>query len=75
MKNRMRRLEKEQHEAWTQTSHTRADKPFVRTASAGDWRTSLSVPAIAEIEAAWGPAMQGLGYTLSKDLPVPERVR
>ena len=70
--DRMRRLEKEQHKAWTQTSHTRADKPFVRTAGSGDWRTSLSSAAIAEIEEAWGPAMQTLGYTLSRDLPVQE---
>lgn len=43
---------------------------FLRTAGSGDWRTSLSSAAIAEIEEAWGPAMQTLGYTLSRNLPV-----
>ena len=66
--DRMRRLEKEQHKVWTQTSHTRADKPFVRAAASGTWQGVLSPTAIAEIEAAWGSAMQTLGYTLSKDL-------
>lgn len=73
--DRMRRLEKEQHKDWIQTSQTRKDKPFVRTAGAGDWRTSLSPAAVAEIEAAWGPAMQALGYALSKDLAVTEPAR
>jgi hypothetical protein len=70
--DRMRRLEKEQHKAWTQTSHTRADKPFVRTAGSGDWRTSLSSAAVAEIEEAWGSVMQTLGYALSSSLPLHE---
>ena len=76
--DRMRRLEQDQHQVWTQTSHTRSDKPFVRTAGSGDWRRSLSSASIAEIEEAWGPAMDALGYTLSQDLQesefVPERV-
>jgi Sulfotransferase domain len=66
--DRMRRLEKEQHKAWTQTSHTRADEPFVRAAASGGWRAVLSPAAVAEIEQAWGGTMQTLGYTLSKDL-------
>src|SRR6267154_1816091 len=70
--DRMRRLEKEQHEVWTQTSQTRADKPFVRSAASGGWRASLSSSAVAEIEEAWGPVMQTFGYVLSKDLPVQE---
>ena len=71
----MRRMEKEQHQVWTQTSGSRADKPFVRAAAAGGWRASLSPTAIAEIEQAWGPVMQTFGYALSKDLPVPAGVR
>jgi Sulfotransferase domain len=67
--DRMRRLEKEQHQAWMQTSHTRADKPFVRAAASGTWRGVLSPAAIVQIEAAWGGAMQTLGYALNKDLP------
>lgn len=73
--DRMRRLEKEQHKVWTQTSHTRADKPFVRAAASGTWQGVLSPVAIAEIEAAWGGAMQTLGYTLNKDLPAPQLSR
>jgi hypothetical protein len=70
--DRMRRLEKEQHEAWTQTSNTRTDKPFVRAAASGGWRAALSSAAVAEIEEAWGATMQTFGYALSKDLPVQE---
>jgi hypothetical protein len=66
--DRMRRLEKQQHEAWTQTANTRSDKPFVRAAAAGGWRKELSAAAVAEIESAWGSAMQTLGYALSKDI-------
>jgi hypothetical protein len=73
--DRMRRLEKEQHQAWTQTSNTRADKPFVRSAASGGWRAALPPAAIAEIENAWGTVMQTFGYGLSKDLPTPEAHR
>src|ERR1039458_2642310 len=71
----MRDLEKKGAHEWQLTKRTRVDKPFVRTAAPGDWRASLSSAAVAEIEEAWGPAMQTFGYTLSKDLPVPENVR
>lgn len=70
--DRMRRLEKEQHQLWTQTSQTRVDKPFVRAAASGGWQRALSSTAVAEIEEAWGAPMQTLGYKLSKDLPVQE---
>jgi hypothetical protein len=70
--DRMRRLEKEQHKVWAVTSQTRSDKPFVRAAASGGWQSSLSPAAVAEIEDAWGAAMQTLGYKLSKDLPVQE---
>lgn len=73
--DRMRRLEKEQHGAWGQTSGTRADKPFVRAAAAGGWRSALSASAVAEIEESWADAMQNFGYALSKDLPVLEAQR
>jgi len=71
--DRMRRLEKEQHEAWTQTAKTRTDKPFVRSAASGGWQTVLSSTAVAEIEAAWGTAMQTFGYTLSQDQTAAEK--
>ena len=73
--DRMRRLEKEQHQAWTQTSNTRADKPFVRSAASGGWRAALTPAAVAEIENAWGTVMQTFGYALSKDLSAPEAQR
>jgi hypothetical protein len=72
--DRMRRLEKEQHGVWTQTSNTRADKPFVRAAASGGWREALSSAAVAEIEQTWGAAMQSFGYTLSKDLQLGQHV-
>jgi hypothetical protein len=71
----MRALEKKGAHQWQLTKNTRKDKPFVRTAGSGGWRASLSSTAVAEIEEVWGPAMQALGYTLSKDLPVSESAR
>jgi hypothetical protein len=65
----MRTLEKKGSQEWQLTKTTRQDKPFVRTAAAGDWHKSLSPAAVAEIERVWGPAMQALGYRLSKDIP------
>jgi len=68
--DRMRRLEKEQHQLWTQTSRTRADKPFVRSASSGDWKSNLPQSCVDEIESAWGSVMRTLGYPVSKDASV-----
>lgn len=70
---RMRELEKTQAANWVLTKNTRADKPFVRTAKAGGWKTTLSPASVAVIESAWGPLMQQLGYTLaSKSTGVKE---
>ena len=69
---RMRKLEKEQGKKWVLTRATRADKPFVRTAKAGGWRSVLSPAAVAAIELAWGPLMQSLGYELSTPSYPPE---
>jgi hypothetical protein len=68
--DQMRRLEKKGADQWQLTKNTRKDKPFVRTASSGDWRTSLNSDAVAEIERAWGRAMETFGYTLSQDASV-----
>ena len=62
---RMRMLEKEQGKKWVLTRATRADKPFVRSAKSGGWKSALSPASVAAIELAWGPLMQGLGYELS----------
>jgi hypothetical protein len=60
--DRMRNLEQRQSREWSLTKETRQDKPFVRTARAGGWRSSLPSKCVAEIEAAWGPLMRELGY-------------
>ena len=62
---RMRRLEKVQSRHWVTTKWTRQDKPFIRTATSGGWRSVLSSASVAQIESAWGPLMQRLGYELS----------
>lgn len=67
---RMRRLEKEQAGNWVLTKQTRRDKPFVRTATAGGWRSTLPPQSVAQIEAAWGTVMRSLGYELAADSPV-----
>ncbi len=63
--NRMRELEKEQAHLWSSTKETRLDKPFVREAKAGSWRTKLPEDCVAKIESAWGGLMSDLGYGLS----------
>lgn len=59
---RMRALERQQGGDWVLTKQTRHDKPFVRTASAGGWKSTLSESAVAAIESAWGDTMRSLGY-------------
>ncbi len=66
----MRTLEKRQSHHWALTRSTRQDKPFVRLAAAGGWKSELSPQSVVEIESAWGAAMQNLGYKLSTELPV-----
>jgi hypothetical protein len=63
--NRMRELEKKQGHLWSSTRETRQDKPFVRAAKAGGWKTELPEAGIAEIETAWGGLMRELGYELA----------
>jgi sulfotransferase family protein len=62
--NRMRELERTQGKDWVSTKDKRGDIPFMRTATAGGWRSALAPEAIAEIEAAWGNIMAHLGYEL-----------
>ena len=59
---RMRKLEKEQGRDWVLTKSTRMDKPFVRSAIAGKWKSVLSPTSVEAIEIAWGPVMRQLGY-------------
>ena len=62
--DRMRKLEKEQSRQWKATRETRQDKPFVRKAAAGDWKSTLPERCVAQIESAWGNVMRSVGYEL-----------
>jgi Sulfotransferase domain len=59
---RMRELEKKQAAHYAQLKKTRQDKPFVRSAKSGGWKTTLSSAAVSLIEAAWAPVMIEAGY-------------
>lgn len=61
--DRMRALENAQSELWIVTKGQRKDIPFVGGAKPGQWKTSLPPTCVAQIEEAWGPLMQNLGYT------------
>jgi hypothetical protein len=60
--DRMRKLEKEQSRQWKETKKTRQDKPFVRKAASGGWKTFLPEQCGAQIESAWGDVMRSVGY-------------
>ena len=62
---RMRALEKQEAGQWILTKGTRSDKPFVRTAISGGWKSQLAPESLAAIESAWGDLMQSLGYDLA----------
>jgi len=61
---RMRQLEKQEARSWVLTRNTRNDKPFVRSATSGGWKSQLSAESVSAIESAWGDLMQSLGYEL-----------
>ncbi|MGA2389734.1 MAG: sulfotransferase domain-containing protein [Candidatus Sulfotelmatobacter sp.] len=61
---RMRALEKQESNRWILTRGTRSDKPFVRSAVAGNWKSQLDQESVATIESAWGGLMHNLGYEL-----------
>lgn len=71
---RMRFLEKQEASRWVLTKGTRADKPFVRSATSGGWKSQLGAESIAAIESAWGHVMQSLGYELVSGLGEYESV-
>jgi hypothetical protein len=60
--DRMRKLEKEQARQWKETRNTRQDKPFVRQAASGGWKSTLEERFVAQIESAWGDVMRSVGY-------------
>jgi hypothetical protein len=62
---RMRELEKSEAHNWVLTKQTRPDKPFVRSATTGGWKSALSPQSVARIEVEWGDLMTRLGYELT----------
>ncbi len=74
--DRMRKLEEQDADKWTGTKNTRKEIPFVRAAKSGGWKESLPQHAVEEIEIAWSPLMNFLGYELQsreldpKTLPI-----
>ena len=68
---RMRALERQEGRHWVLTEKTRADKPFVRSATTGGWKSQLAPESVASIESSWGDLMQRLGYELSSRSEVP----
>jgi sulfotransferase family protein len=63
--DRMRGLEKQQFREWVETKRSRQDKLFVRDAKSGGWRVALPQASVEQIETAWGPLMETLGYELT----------
>jgi len=61
---KMRALEKQEAGGWVLTKGTRSDKPFVRSATAGGWKSELAPESVDAIESAWGDLMRNLGYEL-----------
>jgi hypothetical protein len=62
--DRMRKLEQQQSDQWTGTKNTRKEIPFVRAATSGGWKEILPRHSAEEIEAAWFPLLNFLGYEL-----------
>ena len=62
--DRMRQLESSEGGKWLQTKYTRQDKPFVRKATSGGWKSVLPEKTVAYLETHWGDIMQDLGYGL-----------
>jgi hypothetical protein len=60
----MRALERQGASSWVLTKSTRSDKPFVRSATSGGWKTQLEPECVEAIESAWGGLMRDLGYDL-----------
>ena len=65
--DQMRQLEGRQGGRWVQTKYTRQDKPFVRHASVGGWKSVLPPQSVECIETAWGQLMRDLGYDLTTE--------
>jgi hypothetical protein len=62
---RLRQLEKAEHELWPGTKGKRADVPFIGEAVAGGWKQRLPKSSATLIESTWGQLMNTLGYETS----------
>ena len=71
--DRLRALEKQEHEKWVSTKGKRADVPFIGTARVGGWNQRLPGGAAALIESAWGDLMESLRYELSDPTCIAQR--
>lgn len=60
----MRKIERKESGKWVATTLTRQDKPFVRNATSGGWKSVLPEKTVAYIETHWGHLMRDLGYEL-----------
>lgn len=67
----MRKMERAESSKWVATTLTRQDKPFVRDAKSGNWKTVLPEKTVAYIEKHWGHLMQTLGYPLATSPSAP----
>lgn len=61
----MRKIERKESGKWVATTLTRQDKPFVRNATSGGWKTVLPEKTVAYLETHWGHLMKELGYELA----------
>jgi len=59
---KMRKAEAQLGHRWTDGRTSRNDIPFVRSATAGQWREQLNSSSVAQIQDAWGSTMSALGY-------------
>jgi len=69
----MRRLEDQQAQSWILTKGSRQDKPFIRSARSGAWRSELPLRSVQQIENEWGDIMRSLGYELSCSMVPAEK--
>jgi hypothetical protein len=60
--DKMKKLERMQSDLWGTTKEGRKDINFVREATSGQWKKSVSAASVAEIESKWGYLMDLLGY-------------
>ncbi len=67
--DQMRKSEQEESQRATLTKGSRKDISFVRAAKAGGWKKELPPSLVSEVEGAWYPLMQWLGYELATRSP------